>query len=918
MYFDEDIKQIYQQLNSSEKGLSDSEAKERLKKYGHNELKKKPKKSLFFIFLSQFNNFLIFLLIGATILSLILGEIPDAIGMFSIVLLSGILGFVQEYRAEEAMEALKKMSAPYAKVLRDGIEQKILAKDIVPGDIILLEEGDIVPADLRLIDESSMRVEEASLTGESVPVKKNIAVLKKDSIISDQENMVFMGTTIVYGKGSGIAVSTGMRTELGKIAESIQEIKETTTPLQIKFEAMAKQIGLAVLGLVLIVFIIGLLNLKVKMAEMFLFSLSLAVAAVPSSLPAIVTVSLGIGTKTLAKKNMIIKQLPAAESLGSVTVICTDKTGTLTKNQMTITKLFVNNEIIEVSGSGYMPEGKFSIISKENSKTSAKETEIKTKEINIKDKKELELLVTTGFLCNNAELLETENKKWEIIGDPTEGSLIVLAKKANIDQEYIKERFTEIKELPFDSDRKRMSVIFQNNKNKKTSAYVKGAPDLMLKICDKILINGKEIKITKKHIDKINETNNAFASKSLRVLALAYKDVSKLKTKEINTVEKDLVFIGLVGMIDPPRDGVKEAIAQCNDAGINVIMITGDHPATAKAIGEQIGLLKGNDIILTGAELDKISDEELAEKIDDIRIIARAMPIQKTRIVSALQKKGHIVAMTGDGVNDAPALKKADIGIAMGITGTDVSKEVAKAVLADDNFTTIVNAIAEGRTMYDKIIKSTKYLLSCNMGEIVAIFIAIVAKLPLPMLPLQILMMNLLTDGLPALGLGSETAEEDVMQRPPRNPKEHPITKQMLYLIIIFGIVMGLGTIFVFNLYLHKELALAQTMAFTTLVMFEMFAVMSARSFMPIFNLKHHTMPNKWLILSVIASILLQIAVIYLAPLQKVFGTVALSLGDWGILLAVSCLGFIVMELSKIFIKEKFNNVHNHTIKVNA
>jgi Ca2+-transporting ATPase len=652
---------------------------------------------------------------------------------------------------------------------------------------------------------------------------------------------------------------------------------------------MAKQLSFAVISLVALVFILGYFSLKVDIIVLFLFSLSLAVAAVPSSLPAIVTISLGLGARRLAGKNMIIKRLHAAESLGSVTAICSDKTGTITKNQMTVTKIYFGGKIIDVTGSGYAPEGEFL----SQHKTLAE-----------KDLKSLEILFRIGYLCNNAKLTQSENK-WTIIGDSTEGSLIVLAKKS-LDEKYFEENFEQKEELPFDSDRKLMSVICENLKKRQTEAYVKGAPDMLLNACDRILINEKVRKITKKDKDTILRHNNIFAEESLRVLGAAYRDLPRIKKYDISTIENHLIFVGLVGMIDPPRDDVDQAIRQCTEAGIRVVMITGDHPATAKAISKQIGLLQEGDIILTGADLNNMSDEELGKQIESIRIIARAMPIQKTRIVAALQKNGHIVAMTGDGVNDAPALKKADVGIAMGITGTDVSKEVAKTILADDNFNTIVNAIGEGRNIYDKIIKSTKYLLACNAGEIITVLLAILLGYKfLPLIPLQILLMNLLTDGLPALGLGSENAEDDVMKRSPRDPKENPITREMLILIIFFGIAMGLGTLFVFDMYLARgNISYAQTMAFTTLVMFEMFAVMSARSFASF--KKINPFSNKWLTLGILTSISLQILVIYFAPLQNVFGTVSITWIDWGVILGVSCFGFILMEMSKFFVKEHF------------
>ena len=896
MYFDESVKDVYLRLNSSERGLSSVESLQRLKDFGSNEISSKRNVGAIVIFLRQFQNFLIILLLLASLISLSFNELADFFGIICIVLLSVILGFIQEYRAEKAMESLKKISSPTAKVIRDNVEITIQAKNIVPGDIVILDEGDIVPCDMRILEASSLQINESSLTGESLPVKKSPLQLAHEIEITDQSNMAFMSTTITYGKGRGIVVSTGMKTEFGKIADTIQNIKEVPTPLQVKFEKMSKDLTYLVLGLVFIVFILGYFSLNVPILQLFLFSLSLAVAAVPSSLPAIVTISLGLGTKRLASKNMIIKQLPAAESLGAVTVICTDKTGTITKNEMTVTKMLMNGKIFDITGSGYEPKGSFM----QNSK------ELSEKEIS-----HLEMIFRIGALCNNSRLVNKDGK-WSIIGDSTEGSLLVLSKKSLIsssaNDNYFENNFSKVEELPFDSDRKIMTVIYENLINHKSEAYVKGAPDFVLKLCDKISINGKIRKITKKDKDSILKNNIGFAEDSLRVLGMAYRDVSSIKKYSIDTVEKNLIFVGLAGMIDPPREGVDNAIKQCMDAGITVVMVTGDHPATAKAIARKIGLLNEGDIVITGQELDLLNDAQLEKEIESIRIIARALPIQKTRIVEALQKKGHIVAMTGDGVNDAPALKRADIGISMGISGTDVSKDVSKAILIDDHFVTIVNAVAEGRNIYDKIIKSTKYLLACNVGEVVSVFFAILLRFPLPMVPLQLLMMNLLTDGVPALGLGYENAEDDVMKRMPRDPNQNPIDRKMLTLIILFGIAMGIGTLCIFSFYLSKGLSYAQTMAFTTLVMFEMFAVMSARSFSSF--KKMDPFSNKWLTLGILSSVLIQIAVIYFVPLQKVFGTVPITFIDWLILLGVASLGFVLMEISKLFVREKYSGIH--------
>ena len=880
-YYNINASEATKLLKSSEKGLTKNEAEKRLEEFGYNELQKEKKLTALTIFLSQFKNALILLLIFAGLLSLFLGERIEPIAIFGIVFLNAILGFIQEYKAEKAIEALEKISAPTAKVLRDGKEQKIPAREVVPGDILLLEAGDIVPADSRLLEVTSLQIDEASLTGESVPSKKVTESFKLGTSVADQENMAFMGTVVTYGKGKSIVTSTGMKTEFGKIATSLQTTKGVQTPLQIKFTRLAKQIGIVAVILIIIVLVSGTLQGTLTFGKMLLFALALTVSTIPNSLPIIVTVGLSMGIKKLAKKNMLIKKLPAAESLGAATIIVSDKTGTITKNQMTITDIFYDDEIIKVSGTGYEPKGNFYV---------------NNKQIN---PKQMELFLRIGYLCNNAKLVKKEGK-FEIIGDPTEGSLIVLGKKGKLEDENLQRNFSFIKELPFDSDRKSMSVIFKNKINKKTEAYVKGAPDLILKVCDRVLEKGRVRKLTKKDRKKILRMNDSFAEKALRVLALAYRELPDSKKYNIDNVEKNLIFVGLVGMIDPPREEVKQAVEQCQEAGIRVMIITGDHAITTKAIAQQIGLFKEGDVVLTGDDVEKMSDTELEKKIEKVRIIARALPIQKSRIVDALQKRDHIVAMTGDGVNDAPALKKADIGIAMGITGTDVAKEVSKAILTDDNFATIVNAIEEGRNIYNKMIKSAKYLLSCNAGEITAVFMAIMLKFPLPLLPLQILLMNLLTDDFPALGLGFESSEEGIMKRPPRDPKEKPISRKIFLSIVIFGLIMGIGTLFMFMQYKDINVGKAQTVAFTTLVMFQMFAVISSRTLYH--SLKHlNPFSNKWLLGAVCLSLIIQLVVVYWSPLQTIFGTVSLLVIDWLKIIGISSLGFIMMEISKFF-----------------
>ncbi len=895
-YYANNFQDAITSLNSSISGLTDEEAKKRLEEYGPNELPKARRFNAITIFINQFKDSLILLLIFAGILSLLLHEFVEAIAIFAIVLLNALLGFIQEFRAEKSIAALEKISAPIANVLRGGKEQKIPVREIVLGDILVLVTGDIIPADSRLIEVTSLQIDEASLTGESTPSRKFEKILDTNIPITDQLNMAFQGTVVTYGKGKSIVTSTGINTEFGKIAKVLKETKISETPLQIKFAQLAKQIGIICVFLVAIVMITGVLR-EMPFAKLLLFSLALTVSTIPNSLPLVVTLGLSRGAKELAKKNMLVKKLSAAEGLGSATIICSDKTGTITKNQMTATEIFYNDRIITVTGTGYEPQGKFFL----------GEEQIKTEK--------LELLLRICSLCNGAKLSEEEGK-YKILGNPTEGALKVLSKKGNFNDP--RNNFSFIEELPFDSERKKMSMIFKNNLNNKTEAYVKGAPDFLLKVCDKIIEDGQIRKLSDNDRKKILSVNENLAGKALRVLAFAYKETSESCDYSVEAVEKNLVFVGLVGMIDPPREEVKDAIKKCREAGIKVTIITGDHAITTKAIAIDVGLFNEGDIVLTGEDIDKMTDLELEKKLDHIRIIARALPIQKLRIVEALQKKGHIVAMTGDGVNDAPALKKANIGIAMGITGTDVAKEVSEAILVDDNFASIVSAIETGRNIYDKLIKSTKFFLSCNFGEITVVLISILLGFPLPLLPLQLLVMNMLTDNFPALGLGFESSEEGIMKRLPRNPKEKPLTRKTFSIILLFGLTMGLGTLLMFMSYKNIDLSKAQTVAFTTLVMFQMFAVMSSRTLYP--SLKHlNPFSNMWLFGAVCLSILIQISIIYFVPFQRIFGTVALLPLDWFRIIGISFFGFILMELSKIIMKnnllEKIFGADNYDIK---
>jgi Ca2+-transporting ATPase len=865
-------------LASTPKGLTSAEAAKRIEEYGPNDIQKGTKTSALGLFFNQFKDPLLILLILAGVLSISIGETVEGIAMFAIVLLNAVLGFVQEYRAEKAIEALQRIAAPMALVLRDGKEQRIPSRQIVPGDVILLEAGGIVPADARLIEVVGLQVDESSLTGESIAVEKNTDKSDVKAPVAEQYNMVFMGTIATYGKAKALVYKTGMQTEFGKISASLQTTEKVQTPLQKKFDQLARQIGIAAAVLILLVFISGMTMKTLSFLEMLVFALALAVATVPVALPTIVTIGLSMGSKFLAKLNMLVKKLPAAESLGAATVVCSDKTGTITKNQMSVTQVFFNDQVIRVDTSGdfYAADQRI-------------------------EPGQMEPFFRIAYLCNNAK--EDENGGGEPVkGNPTDAALLAAGKKARFDRSSFERHFQLRAELPFDSDRKKMSVIYYNDIHGQEEAFVKGAPDFMLEVSNRIYDKGTIRELTELDREKILSVNHSLAENALRVIALAYREVPKGTPYEMDQIEKDLIFVGLAGIIDPPREGVKEAVALCRTAGIKLMMITGDHKTTATAIAKEIGLHQEGEATLTGKEIEEMSEKELAAIIDQVSVAARVLPAQKLKIVDALQQKGHVVSMTGDGVNDAPALKKADIGIAMGITGTDVSKEVADAILIDDNFTTIVNAIGEGRNVYDKVIKSAKYLLSCNTGEILVILLSILWQLPLPLIPLQILMINLLTDALPALGLGFESAEDTIMRRPPRKPSEKPINGRRFFSIVTTGIVMALGTLYLFNEYIQVGLDYARTVAFTTLVFIQMFAVMSSRSLTPSLK-KLNPFSNLWLLGGVMLSILLHLVVVYWPPMQSVFKTVPLQLDDWWRIIAVSSIGFVLMELSKIAIR---------------
>ncbi len=866
-----ETKKVFEKLKTGEEGLTEEEARERLLKFGPNELEKKKQTSKLEIFLNQFKSVLVLILIFATVFSALIGEILDAAAILVIVILNAIFGFVQEYKAEKTIETLKKLTSPEAVVIREGKPRKIPSKELVLGDIVVLEEGSRVPADLRLFEVIDLRTDESMITGESVPVTKKTEPTRSE-VLAERKNIAWTGTIVVGGRGKGIVVETGMQTEMGRIAKKIQEPQEQT-PLQKKLDVFGKNLGIIILVICALVAGIGIFRESILtgkplttdvITSMIITGIALAVAAIPEGLPAVVTITLALGLQRLARHNALMRRLPAVETLGSTTVICSDKTGTLTRNEMTVKKIYCGNNIIEVTGEGYIPKGGFLI---QNNKTDPKKT------------KTLSLLLTSSALCNNAVLDKKQNS---IIGDPTEGALIVLAEKAGFTKEYLEKAYPRVNEIPFSSERKMMTTVHKIRNGFLVCS--KGAPEKILPLC----------KLSQKEKDKILKTNEELAKQALRVLAVAYKE-----TKNRKNPEKDLVFLGLVGMIDPPRKEVKKSIEECKKAGIRVIMITGDHKNTAEAIAKEIGI-SGKSI--TGEELEKLSESRFQKIVDNIGICARVNPEHKVKILDALKSKNHIVAMTGDGVNDAPALKKADIGIAMGKKGTDVAKEASDMILRDDNFTSIVKAVKEGRGIYDNIKKFIQYLLSSNLGEVLIVFIAMLigftnpetGALVLPITAIQLLWINLLTDGLPALALGVDPPAEDIMQRPPRDPKEKILSRGMLINIILVGIIMCIGTLSLFAYNLESGATKAVTVAFTTIVMFEMIRIESVRM-----KFKTKLLSNKKLIIAVLASVLLQIMVVYLPFFQPVFQTTALDFGDWIEILGVASTVFALMWIKQ-------------------
>jgi Ca2+-transporting ATPase len=915
------------------RGLNSQEVQARLAAFGPNELAEAPRPTFWARLLAQFKDFLIIILIVASVISVLLGDYTEAIAIMAIVLLNAILGVIQESRAEEALAALKKMTAPEAQVVRDGRRQQLPARDLVPGDIVFLETGNYVPADVRLLDAVNLKIEEASLTGESVPVQKDAeAVLDSEVSLGDRKNSAYSSTVVTYGRGRGTVVATGMQTQIGKIAEMIQSFETEPTPLQRKLEGLGHTLGIAALAVCALVFAVGMGRFMLnpepgvtaieKALDLFIVAISLAIAAVPEGLPAVVTICLALGMQRMVKRHALLRRLPAVEALGSATAICSDKTGTLTQNAMAVVQVYADRTLLSVTGEGYIPEGEF------------RENEAEAEQaVDATQYPGINLLLRSGLLCNDARLdaerPEADHERadgrvhWRMAGDPTEGALVVAAAKAGFWREEVERDLPRVAEIPFDSDRKRMTTIhdmrgsrFSGDKarwdllldGRSHLAIVKGAPDLVLGVCSHIYRDGKAVPITEADRRRILEVNAGLASNALRVLAAAVRPLAELPKGQGLTedkVERDLVFVGLWGMIDPARPEVKPAIAMARRAGIRTVMITGDYPNTAEAIAREINLLRPGGRVLTGHELDAMDDAALSRVADKVDVYARVSPQHKVRIVDALKSQGHIVAMTGDGVNDAPALKRADIGVAMGITGTDVSKETAAMVLTDDNYASIVSAVEEGRIIYSNIRKFVFFLLSCNVGEILVIFIATLLGWPLPLTAIQLLILNLITDGAPALALGLEKGDPDIMQRPPRRPDEPIINREMLWRIGVQGIVDVVVILAAFRIglaWFPENIHHAQTMAFGTLAISELFRAYTARS--ERFGIwRIGVLTNKYMQYAVLSSLAILLAIIYVPALDPIFDTTFLNLRDWLVMLPLILTPAIAAEITKAVIR---------------
>jgi len=886
-----DINEVEKALDADfSSGLSMEQATKRIKQLGYNELEEGEKQSALLLFFSQFKDFMVLVLLAATLISGLLGEYIDAIAIIAIVITNGFLGFFQERRAEKSLQALKELSAPQVHVLRDGEWVRIPSKEVTVGDILRFTSGDRIGADVRIIESKSLEIEESALTGESLPVAKHNDPLHADNPgIGDMENIAFMGTMVTRGSGMGVVIATGMKTAMGQIANLLQTAEASDTPLQRRLEQLGKILIVAALFLTVLVVVIGVIQGN-DLYTMFLAGVSLAVAAIPEGLPAIVTVALSLGVQKMIKKNAIVRKLPAVETLGCASVICSDKTGTLTQNKMTVTHLWSGGKNWTVDGVGYEPSGQF--YHGENP-------------IQVQEEKALQQMLLFGMLCNHSRLINNEDDI-ALDGDPTEGALLVSAMKAGFDRDKLLHEFTIINEFPFDSARKMMSIHVRDSGGRHF-IITKGAPDVLIGVSESILWEGRLQHFGTDMAGRVQDAINTLASKALRTIAIAFKSVpaDTVILSELEA-EKNLTFIGVQGMIDPPRPEVKQAVKECKEAGIKTIMITGDHVITAKAIAEQLGIYTNKSKVLDGKALANMSVDDLEDEVENVSVFARVSPEHKLKIVKALQNRGHVVAMTGDGVNDAPAIKAADIGVAMGITGTDVAKEASALVLLDDNFATIKAAIKEGRNIYENIRKFIRYLLASNVGEILVMLFAMILGLPLPLVPIQILWVNLVTDGLPAMALGVDLPEENVMKRKPRSPKEGVFSRGLGWKVVSRGFLIGAMTLLAFMIVYHNDsskLSYAQTVAFATLVMAQLIHVFDCRSEKSV--LSRNPFGNMFLVWSVISSLALVLVVIYYPPLQPIFHTLPIAGKDWLLIIGLSSIPTFLLAGSFLARKTK-------------
>ena len=859
-----DVKETFRAfLTDPVKGLSDVEAAARQARDGFNEFDKTKHTTLWQKFISQFKSFMIIVLIFAAIISGVTGYmngegITDAIIILSILIINAIIGVFQEAKAEKSLDALERLSAPHCKVIRDGETKIIESRELVVGDIVIIETGDNVPADLRLIESVNLKIQEAALTGESVPVEKDAyAVLPEDAPIGDRINMAYSSCSVTYGHGKGVVTSIGNQTEVGKIASMIQSVPDIRTPMQIRLDKLGKTLAIICLVVCIVIMIIGLCYGR-NLMEMFMTAVSLAVAAIPEGLPAVSTVVLALGVQRLAKQNAIVRNLPSVETLGSTTVICSDKTGTLTQNKMTVTHIYTAGNLTDTTAESPI----------------------------------IDELLKMSVLANDA-ILGTDGQS---IGDPTETALIDAGLKHSIDRNTLKKALPRIAEIPFDSERKLMTTVHQNN-DEDFLVAVKGGLDELLADCTRIN-DGTAIRpLTEKDIDEIHKANMEMASQALRVLAVGYKTISVLPVAFTPaTIEKDFIFLGMVGMIDPPREEAREAVSRCKEAGIRPVMITGDHKITATAIARSLGIITTGDCVLTGTDVEMMSDEQLKEKAGNVAVFARVAPEHKVRIVNAFQSRGNVVAMTGDGVNDAPALKLADIGVAMGITGTDVAKEAADVVLTDDNFATIVSSVREGRRIYDNLMKSIQFMISTNLGEIVLLLIAVLANLDMPLLPIQLLFINLVGDSLPSLALSIDHADKDIMRRKPIDPNQGIFTKHFTTRVIIQSLVIGLTPLAAYMIGTKTSVDVARTMAFATMVFSQFTIIFSIRSGYNWFT--HKMFTNIWLWLTIAFVTALTLLVLLVPGMQSLFKLAPMTSGQWWTVIGLS---FAVLALSELF-----------------